>query len=248
VGHAALAVWAVLGVASAQDVTFKSSSGPTSLIELYSSEGCSSCPLAEDWVNKLKSASGLWRDIFPVVFHVDYWDGLGWPDRFASAENTQRQRHYAELLGQDSVYTPEFVVNGREWRDWRGDGKIPSGRAKNAGVLTITTHGRKISAVYDAGTAANSLTLNVAWLGFNLVTDVKRGENSGSRLAHDFVVLDWKSVPLTAGADGHFQSGPLEMKPGSVAEPGAIVVWISRGDGLIQQAVGGWLANDKRTQ
>ncbi|MDB4793761.1 DUF1223 domain-containing protein, partial [Methylacidiphilales bacterium] len=82
----------------AQDVVFKSNIPTASLIELYSSEGCSSCPPAEAWVNDLKSAPELWKSIFPVVFHVDYWDGLGWPDRFSRADYTQRQRNYAAQL------------------------------------------------------------------------------------------------------------------------------------------------------
>jgi hypothetical protein len=108
--------------------------------------------------------------------------------------------------------------------------------------LTISASGKKISASYDTRASENRPTLNVAWLGFNLVTDVQRGENGGSRLTHDFVVLDWKQVELRPGSDGRLQGGPLEMKPGAPAEPGAVVAWVSRDDGAILQVAGGWLA------
>ena len=229
----------------AQDIVLKSSGAPSSLIELYSSEGCSSCPPAEEWVNQLKSAPGLWKDIFPVAFHVDYWDGLGWPDRFARAEFTQRQRDYAARLKQDSVYTPEFIVNGQEWqRSWLGGRTLPVLGVQKSGDLTVTVSakGKEISAVYTASAEAKSpLVLNVALLGFNVITDVKRGENSGRKLEHDFVVLNFKSAPLTAGANATYHADPVSIPSLTDDVPGAVVVWVSRGDGAIAQIAGGWL-------
>jgi len=230
-----------------QDIVFKNSAATASLIELYSSEGCSSCPPAETWTNNLKSAPGLWKDIFPVVFHVDYWDGLGWPDRFARTEYTQRQRNYAARLGQDSVYTPEFVVNGLEWRrGWFGGQGLPSTGAEKAGNLSLTVSDKekKFSALYFPGASvpAEPLMLNVALLGFNVVTDVKRGENSGQRLEHDFVVLGFGSAPLTSENNGSFQSDPMEIKSSTEDVPGAAVAWVSRPDGSVLQIAGGWLS------
>jgi len=228
-----------------QNIVFKSSSATASLIELYSSEGCSSCPPAEAWTNNLKNAPGLWKDIFPVAFHVDYWDGLGWPDRFARPEYTQRQQNYAAQLGQDSVYTPEFIVNGLEWRrSWLGGQALPSAGAKKAGELSLTITGQKLSALYlpAASAPTQSLVLNVALLGFNLVTDVKRGENGGSRLEHDFVVLGFDSAPLSPATGKGFESGPVELKPSTEDTPGAVVAWVSGNDGAILQVAGGWLS------
>jgi hypothetical protein len=227
-----------------QDVVFKSSSPKASLIELYSSEGCSSCPPAEAWTNDLKTAPGLWKDIFPVAFHVDYWDGLGWPDRFASAVYTQRQRDYANRLGQDSVYTPEFILNGAEWRrGWFSGQEIPLTGAAKSGSLTVTVLDKKVSAVYALYTNASTqpLSLNVALLGFNVVTDVKAGENSGRSLEHDFVVLGFRSFPLTSDGNGNFQSETQALKSSTDDQPGALVAWVSRNDGTILQIAGGWL-------
>ena len=83
---AASATWA------ADQVVFASGENAASVIELFTSEGCSSCPPADAWMSQLKNNGELWKGIVPAVFHVDYWDGLGWPDRFAKAEFTQRQR------------------------------------------------------------------------------------------------------------------------------------------------------------
>jgi len=230
----------------AQDLVFKSSSATVSLVELYSSEGCSSCPPAEAWTNNLRNAPGLWKDIFPIAFHVDYWDGLGWPDRFARPEYTQRQRDYAALLGQDSVYTPEFIVNGHEWRrNWLDGQNIPSAGAQKDGTLTltITGKGKKLMALYvpEAGTPAEALMLHVVLLGFNLVTDVQAGENNGSRLEHDFVALGLSSTPLSSNAGKSFQSETVELKSFTEDLPGAVVAWVSGNDGAILQVAGGWL-------
>ena len=230
-----------------QDLVFKSSSARASLVELYSSEGCSSCPPAEAWTNRLKIAPGLWKDVFPVAFHVDYWDGLGWPDRFARPEYTQRQQNYAAHLGQDSVYTPEFIVNGMEWRrGWfSGDG-LPSTGAKKSGELSLTFHGKDgtISAVYAAESSSlrQPLTINVALLGFNLVTDVQRGENGGRKLEHDFVVLGLGSAPLNATSDKAFQCESVTVNSSTNDAPGAIVAWVSDTEGSILQVTGGWLS------
>ncbi|MEN9676720.1 MAG: hypothetical protein RIS76_2616 [Verrucomicrobiota bacterium] len=107
------------------------------MIELFTSEGCSSCPPAEKWLGSLGDQPGLWRDFVPVAFHVDYWDGLGWADRFASVENTRRQERYATHWRNRGVYTPGFVLNGTEWREW---GRLPQpgqASAPDAGVLEV---------------------------------------------------------------------------------------------------------------
>src|SRR5215217_7350069 len=110
--------------------TFESGETQNILIELFTSEGCSSCPPAETWLSALKSNQDLWKKIVPVAFHVDYWDRLGWRDRFAKPEFTARQRRYAAAWGGDSVYTPDFVVNAKEWRSWFADNVPPAALTK----------------------------------------------------------------------------------------------------------------------
>src|SRR6478672_1752441 len=115
----------------AADRVFESGPQKVHLIELFTSEGCSSCPPAEAWLSKLKTNARLWKDFVPVAFHVDYWDNLGWPDRFAAKPWTERQRTYATAWNTTTVYTPEFVLDGREWHA----GEIPLASTDRPGVL-----------------------------------------------------------------------------------------------------------------
>ena len=124
-------------------------SGPAQvpLVELYTSEGCSSCPPAEAWLNRLQSEPGLWRDFVPVSFHVNYWDRLGWPDRFASRAFTERQYAYAEAWGVRTVYTPGFVLNGRDWRE-KSRRTLPA-PGKDTGTLTVAVNAGKVQASWQ---------------------------------------------------------------------------------------------------
>src|SRR5256885_16987773 len=118
---------------------FQSSGKQTALIELYTSEGCSSCPPAETWLSRLQESPGLWKDFVPLAFHVDYWDYLGWRDPWASESFSDRQRAYAKQWQSESIYTPGFVLNGKEWRDWSTPKDRPKSAGVNAGVLTVTS-------------------------------------------------------------------------------------------------------------
>src|SRR5258708_5201471 len=98
--------------AQAEPLTFQSALEQTALLELYTSEGCSSCPPAETWLSRMKESPGLWKDFVPVAFHVDYWDYLGWRDLWATRGFSDRQRAYAGHWQSKSIYTPCFVLNG----------------------------------------------------------------------------------------------------------------------------------------
>src|SRR6266480_7047743 len=114
-----LTVTASLALESARagEQRFESGAQKTHLLELFTSEGCSSCPPAEAWLSKLKAQPRLWKDFVPLAFHVDYWDHLGWRDPFAAKEWTARQHQYSASWKSESVYTPGFVLDGREWQD-----------------------------------------------------------------------------------------------------------------------------------
>jgi hypothetical protein len=212
-------------------------------LELFTSEGCSSCPRADAAMSALKTSPDLWKKFVPVVFHVDYWDRLGWPDRFASAAFTQRQHRYASAWSANSVYTPGFVVNGREARGGI-DGRtlsVASGAA--AGRLRLTQRDpQHAEALFlPAGKAPAALSLEVALLGSGLKTDVQRGENVGRKLAHDFVVLHHQRVRLVPG-DAHL-SASVVLPEKTSAPATAIAAWVTVGDSQEPlQAVGGWLA------
>jgi hypothetical protein len=220
--------------------TFESDETQNSLIELFTSEGCSSCPPAEKWLSGLKSNQDLWKKIIPVAYHVDYWDRLGWRDRFAKPEFTLRQKRYAATWGGDSVYTPAFVVNGKEWRGWFGTNATPTSSTK-VGVFRVSLGGDgKLSARYVPETRQpRGLALNVALLGNDLQSDVKRGENSGRKLRHDFVVLDLIKMDMASESNGWTGSVALPMRFGD-DKPSALAAWITENETPIQ-VVGGWL-------
>ncbi len=192
----------------------------TVLLELYTSEGCSSCPAADRWLSSLKKHPGLWKTFIPVAFHVDYWDWIGWPDRFATAENSDRQRQYQLEGGTRAVYTPGFVVNGEEWRDWfeQGSNTLPPSVRNNgdmnsnlnAGVLTVQVTGRNVLATYQPPhqlkVSDGPFLLELAISGFDQQSHIGAGENRGKILIHDFVVL-------------HHQNSRGSSTLGSVATP-----------------------------
>ena len=226
-------------------VIFQSPETPATLIELYSSEGCSSCPPAEAWVSVLKNRPDLWTGVVPVVFHVDYWDNLGWPDRFASHAFSERQRRYANAWATNSVYTPGFVVNGGEWRGWFDHGGLPAQGTNRVGKLRVTLRdaAHVDIAFTPAGTPPKSAVVEVALLGNALASDVKRGENSGHRLVHDFVVLHLSSASLAS--DGNRLSATLALPEKSAATPTALAAWVRAGGSQAPiQATGGWLGKE----
>jgi len=220
--------------------TFQSGETQSTLIELFTSEGCSSCPPAEKWLSGLKSNQDLWKKIVPIAFHVDYWDRLGWRDRFAKPEFTSRQQHYAAAWGGDSVYTPGFVVNGKEWRNWFTGNVTPISSTK-VGVFRVSLGpDGKLSARFIPETRQpRILTLNVALLGNDLESDVKRGENRGRKLRHDFVVLNLIKVDMANESNGWTGSTVLPMRSGD-DKPSALAAWITENEAPIQ-ATGSWL-------
>jgi hypothetical protein len=180
-------------------------SRPT-VVELYTSEGCSSCPPAEEQVGKLAKQDG----IIALAFHVDYWDSLGWHDRFDFPEATARQRQYARTLKLSTVYTPQLVVDGQRDVVGGGDG-IGAGSAKTPGVpVAISVQNNAVVVALGAlQPAAACDVLLIAYLP-EAVSKVTRGENAGHEL-HEFNIVrsirklgSWQgagetfSVPLTA--------------------------------------------------
>jgi hypothetical protein len=125
--------------AAAQTNFIKFQSGPeqTALLELYTSEGCSSCPPAEAWLSGLQESPGLWKDFAPVGFHVDYWNHLGWKDVWSDPQFSERQRDYAQFWHSENIYTPEFVLNGKEWHHWFSGKNGPRAGGAKVGKLTL---------------------------------------------------------------------------------------------------------------
>jgi hypothetical protein len=235
----------IVGIASdAAPIQFQSPERQVALVELYTSEGCSSCPPAELWLSRLREKPGLWSEFVPVAFHVDYWDYLGWRDKWSSNQYSDRQRDYAGALGSDSIYTPEFVVNGKEWHNWLELRGAPGVSGTKTGLLKVTSedtnHWQVTFIPTESGTTA--FEVNAALLISGLSSAVKAGENAGRHLQHDFVVLKLINQPLF-GNNGVFQ-GVFTLAAGQKPPEGrlALAVWATRSGSLEPvQSVGGWL-------
>lgn len=232
-----LMIWLAGMVIGAGTKTFTTGPAQTRLIELFTSEGCSSCPPAERWLNQLKDHPGLWRDFVPVAWHVDYWDRLGWPDRFATKKFTARQYLYRAVWEAPNVYTPCFVLDGGEWRERVH--RQPPKPADEQGVLHVEVAGGRCRVSFASKFDPNlKYEAHAALLGANITTQVKAGENRGETLRHEFVALMTAHSGLRDGA-GEFAL-PKSDQPGVPRR--ALAVWITRKGGIeVLQAAGGWL-------
>ncbi len=174
-------------MALSQEFSVQSSDNQTQLIELFTSEGCSSCPPADRWFTRLKQQQGLWQDFIPVAFHVDYWDYIGWKDPFASAQYSKRQRQHRIANNIGSVYTPGVLKAGQEWRYWHNQTIQPND--KKVGQLAITVSDQTLKGEFNGLSGIEYIEVNVALVAMDLQTEVRAGENRGKQLNHDFVVI-----------------------------------------------------------
>jgi hypothetical protein len=212
------------------------------LVELYTSQGCSSCPPADRWLSALPGRVPADRAI-PIALHVGYWDYIGWKDPFARREFNDRQRRLADLNRNRTVYTPGVFIDGREAPDWRDpravDAAVAAANARPAAarielaVAAAESSGLAVrtSAALAPSTTAESPQLYVALLQDGLRTDVKAGENRGERLANDRVTRDWRG-PLAL--DAHTVT--LAM-PAASASGLTVVAFVQDKAGKILQAV-----------
>lgn len=178
---------------ASEAITVKSGVYQTAVIELYTSEGCSSCPPADRWLNQLTKIPTKELNKLILAFHVDYWDYIGWKDIFANPAHTNRQRHLARLNQQNSVYTPEFFVNGLEARGTqRVINKIQSTNKILSTIdlaLTFQQQDNKILLTLSSQFDPEFLKF-VRFVVYenNLSSQVEKGENAGKNLHHQQVV------------------------------------------------------------
>ena len=233
--HAALFLLALAftsGEAIARPPASTIESSPTvraqALVELYTSEGCSSCPPADALLAEL-SAHG---DVVALSFHVTYWDRLGWRDPFSDSTSTARQHAYAERFKLGSLYTPQMVVGGR--KQFVGSDRAAAAEAirgalsrpENAEMLLGTrVDGSSVMATVRVENAARDAVLFVAWADAERTSSPDRGENHGARLRHVAVVRELERIALQGGR----YDGVVRLtRPERVA--GAVVAWVQRGD------------------
>ena len=206
------------------------------LVELYTSEGCDSCPPAEAWLSSRLGASKTSMHPIALAFHVDYWDRLGWVDRFADAEYTARQYAAMRANGDSFVYTPQILLQGHDFSGWRNNDATPidnAARAKARATIAIdvTPGAREVVVHADARIidrpAPADTALFVAYVDSGLVSEVKAGENRGVRLRHDHVVRALRRA-VTATGDGHIAATLTLPKPAERGEHPAVVAFVQR--------------------
>ncbi|AJQ96772.1 DUF1223 domain-containing protein [Gynuella sunshinyii] len=227
------------GFSSAKAQQWQSSYQQTELIELFTSEGCSSCPKADQWLSSLKDDPSLFKSFVPIAFHVDYWDYIGWEDRFARPEFSQRQRRYDREKLISQVYTPGIIINSQEWRAWfRGATQWPDSSSPT-GRLTANLQGDHLHVTFEQDQTYN---LYVAYLGMGLETArVNAGENKGRTLRHDFVVMSMQSVK--GNRDWRLKLLP---PPDIGQQQTALALWISLPNSQqVIQALGGYLQSSE---
>ena len=233
----ALLVGTMLGAAGGAAHACGAASGPLArpLVELYTSEGCDSCPPAERWLSSRFAPAGAGPAAIALAFHVDYWDGLGWVDRFGSAEYTARQYERMRANGATFVYTPQVLLQGHDYAAWRGNdakaiddaSKAPPG-ATIAVEATPGEHGVAIhaSARVTAG-RPDDAELLVAYADSGLVSDIKAGENRGLRIAHDHVVRALR-LAGRAGRDGRIDATLTLPAPAERGTHPMLVAFVER--------------------
>jgi len=225
---------------AAESIRLESGNNRNTLIELYTSEGCSSCPPAEEYLNKLKNDKNLWKKWVPIALHVQYWDYIGWKDHYATKENGLRQSRYANIKRAKTVYTPAFMVNGANWRRGIFSSSLPD-ESSLAGNLIVTLKGKSIKASYHSR-KKSSLKLNVAVLGMDLTSTIERGENEGRTAKHEFVVVGFDDLESN-DLKWDMKLPKLHYKD---AKKYALAIWVSEGNNPTPiQAVGGLLPNYK---
>jgi hypothetical protein len=229
------------GAATASSCSVQSPAHRVALVELYTSQGCSSCPPADRWLSTLTQRYRP-TEAIPLALHVGYWDYIGWKDPFAKREFNDRQRDWAAANQNRTVYTPGVFVQGRELREWHAapmlDRHVKSTNAMPAGA-TITVAGRKegqqwlLDVSAQTAVARPGAELRVALVQSGLSTAVRAGENRGETLGNDHVVREWSSA-LPLGRHPLSYSVPAAVSSGGWA----VVAFVQNGKGQeILQAV-----------
>ncbi|WP_370644055.1 DUF1223 domain-containing protein [Thalassobius sp. Cn5-15] len=223
---AAASIWSGGQAATAQSVDH-----PV-VVELFTSQGCSSCPPADAFLGQLAMRS----DVIPLALHVDYWDYIGWKDQFASPQYTKRQHSYAQEAGRRTVYTPQMIVQGQE--------HVVGNHPKNVNAL-ISQHGAKAAEV-DLGLnrSGNQLTISAKALGGDRerlvvqlvrytpeeMVNIRSGENAGRSIEYHNIVTSWERV-----GDWDMRK-PLSLQTKVSGDDPVVVILQERGPGRIVAA------------
>jgi hypothetical protein len=220
----------------------------TALVELYTSEGCDSCPPADRWLSSLAERGYGPDRVVPIALHVDYWDYIGWKDPYARQAHAARQRKMASLARAAMVYTPQVLLQGRDFRRWG----TPAFGEEVAKINALPERARISLLLEQRGAAAFEIEARAEllearrpadvalYLGAyenKLVSEVKAGENRGRTLAHDYVVLQWAG-PYEFGGTGLVARATLPLLPKAVVHRSGVIAFVQdRATGEVLQAL-----------
>lgn len=221
------------------------------LLEVYTSQGCSSCPPAEKWLNNFKSneyEQVLWKKVIPINFHVDYWDYLGWSDPFADSRFTDRQWQYVQKKRAKQIATPGFIVDGKSWHGWFRGRDLPLDSVETTSKLMAIIANDNVEIKYQqASESQPKLEANIVVLGFDQQTKVKKGENKGVLLEHDFVAIAYDKKRLKNKNNTYTNTMEIPKAKNIYSKQQAIVVWVSEvGDPSPIQVVADWLTTTEK--
>jgi len=205
------------------------------VVELFTSEGCSSCPPADDLVARIQKED---KDlpVYLLAFHVDYWDRLGWKDVFSSSAYSDRQRQYARWLKLESVYTPEIVVNGKKEFVGSEASTLRSSIESNLklynndiklSISNLKKEGNKLEWSWQTEGNKKGLSLVVALVQHSATTNVKSGENGGHTLSHVQIVRNLQSVPLNGKGNG---TGHMDWSAAMTAGEAEVIAFLQEED------------------
>ena len=215
---AAIAAMVSLQCLAGEPCEAHSAAGRVALLELYTSEGCNSCPPADSWISGLPARGFTSDRVIPLAFHVDYWDQLGWPDRMAKAQFSTRQHMQAERNRASVVYTPQLLLNGVDYRNWFSDSRFGSrvdelNKMPAAADLLLRQKQSVSGLAVELDVRLNQPASERLTQTFVAITEnslqsaIKAGENEGKVLHHDYVVRELIG-PLQANTTGqlHWKS------------------------------------------
>ena len=237
-------LWALVGMALVAEVqagqcVARSGEKTAALVELYTSEGCSSCPPADRWLSRVGQTYAAER-VVPLALHVDYWDYIGWKDPYAKREFSQRQRRLSVLQRQALVYTPQVLLQGTDYRGWAGDdferrvARINAQPARaRLEVEALPGAANALRVRVKAEATDPKAVFYVASYENRLQSKVTAGENQGRLLVHDHVVLEWQG-PFELGA----RQIDLPLLPkGKAAQSGVVAFVQNPGTAEVLQAL-----------
>lgn len=218
------------------------------VVELFTSEGCSSCPPADELLGHLRQdLAGKNIQVIPLGFHVDYWNSLGWKDRFSSADYSHRQEQYARSLGVDGPYTPQMVVDGALEFVGNSAGHAQrainqaAGQAEIAVVKVSAAGADQLAVQVKAPASAGDAGVMLAITEDNLTSKVGSGENGGRTLHHTAVVREFRQLGKLS--NGSFETNvPVKVEKEWKREDLRAVVFVQQGNvqqGNVQQGPSG---------